>query len=208
MNVSRLASWVRRKPGLTHAFQLVFISGDDTEESVQTWTKDELEDVDTDDFASLIIQTAQDDCDTRELVSRYYLRCVDVDGRTLASQTLKQRPASVENDPLNIDGQAGNSALQQMVRCNEVFLRLLVANQSNIAQGYKQLLQAQGAEIAQLRKREQLAAEIIQRAAVDAMGATVDDAHQSVAMAKLVTLAETALPSIVEALAHGAIPKG
>lgn len=206
MNVSRLASWIRRKPQLTHSYQLVFISGEETEEPVQSWTKDELEEVDTDDFAALVIQTAQDDCDTRELVSRYYFRCCDVDGKTLASQTLKQRPASTENDPLSIDGQAGNSALQQMVRANEVFLRLLVGNQAAISNGYKQLLTAQATEIASLRKREQLAAEIIQRAAVEAMGSDHDDAQQSVALTKLVSLAETALPTVLESLAKHGVP--
>jgi hypothetical protein len=174
---------------------LVFISSGDTEEPVQSWAISELKENSPDAIASLVLETCQDDCDQREHSCRYSLRAAEKE--VLAATVIKCSP-SESRDPLEVGSSAGSGAMAQLVRMNEAMLRAHIQSFGILMSGYKALLENQQGEINSLRRREQVAAEIIQQAASNALSIDVDEGQKGVAIARLADFAEKLAPIILE----------
>lgn len=201
MNTQKLASWIRRRPGETIALALYYSTPSDTLEPVCEWTLKDLAGEPDETVANAILIVAQDDCDEREIVARYSLQAVGDKNAVLRTQVLKCYPdnSNKRPDPLDVGDVAANNAISQMVRMNEILVRMMVNGQVTLLNGYKQLIEAQAAEIHSLRYRERAANEILQAA-----GSIDPHAEQkNEALTKLVTLAEKWAPSIVAGWSGG-----
>lgn len=202
MSSSRLASWVRRSPANTDSFQLHFISGDDTSELLQTWAKSEAREK-TEAFCDAVLQLCQDDCnEERELESRYRLLAFAGE-KPVSSQTIRVKPTEDKSleDPLGIGSSAGHSTNAQLVRMNEVMLRMFVSSLKGTFDGYKQLLEAQAAEIVSLRSQQMEMQQAVQVAAIKQLDIDGDEQRSQVALQKLGGFLEKYAPEFISAFA-------
>jgi len=202
MNVSKLSSWIRRRPGDATILQLVWLSQAEGEEPVDIWQLAELKDHSPDSIAELVLDSAQNDCDEREYSSRYQLRACTED-KVLSGFVIKCQPEGDEaRDPLDIGKAAANSTNAQLVRTVEVLLRSHVQSYALLVNGYKHLLENQQDEIKSLRRREQAAADVIQTAANIAMGQEADASVHGEALAKFAEFVEKYGPPIVDRIVN------
>jgi hypothetical protein len=209
MSPSRLASWVKRVPKSTVLFELHFISGDDTSELLQSWNVSEVR-ADTDSWCEGVLGICQDDCnEQRELESRYKLIAHSKE-KAVASQAIRVKPSedSSLDDPLGVGSTAGHSTNAQLVRMNEVMLRMQVGSLKRIFDGYNNLIDVQAKEIASLRRRETEMVEAVQLAAIKQLGLEEDEQRSSVALAKLGTLLEKHAPDFFSKFAQTVTQNG
>jgi hypothetical protein len=201
MSPRRLSAWVRRRLSDSHYIALYYIPQGGEDELVATWNlKEELKDSTDDQIAEIVVASAQDDCDCREMECRYSVRTLDTSKEQIASTVVKQRPQDAPVDPLDIGPAATNSAISQLVRMNEVQLRLQVQSWGQVINGYNTLISAQQNELAMMRKREAKAAEIIEQATMRALEVDERDTEENLAISRLAEFAERIAPIVLEKL--------
>lgn len=148
-------------PKRTIEFVLVYLRQDGEIETVNSWQKREVDEElgSADNFATIVIETAQNHCDQEELVCSYRFRSIAKNEKTISSLRLRVTPSDEKEDVLGIGNAQGNSAIQQLVRVIEAQLRIQVASVKTFQEGYRKLIDDQRLEINALRKREEKATE-------------------------------------------------
>lgn len=206
MNIQKLSAWIRRRKKGTDELRLMYLGDDDKSDVVETWLAEQYEGQNSDDIAKTVLETAQDDCNEKEVVSRYRLQAF-IDGEPDAGITLKNRPSN-RTDPLNVDDSMGSTYGEQLRRVSELQLRLQYQAMKELIDGYKGLLADQRQEILELRKREAKAADVIHSAAVEAL-----EQENHPVMEKVDEYAKQIIPALVNNLAskgqggNGGIPQ-
>lgn len=201
MSPRRLTAWLKRRFGESEYIALVYVSQGETEEDVATWgLKQELRELTDEQIADIIVGCAQEDCEGREMTSRYSVRYLGADKKVLGSTVIKQSPQEAPPDPLDIGPAATNTAIAQLVRMNEVQLRLQVQSWGQVISGYNSLISAQQNELAILRKREARSAEVIETATMQLLKVDEGMAEENIALNKLGEFAERIFPVLIERL--------
>jgi hypothetical protein len=211
MSPGRLAKWVLRAPKNTDNYQLYFLSGDETSELLQTWEKSEVWSQKTDEFCESVLALCQDDCnEERRLESRYRLAAFAGE-KVVAQQTIRVKPSDdgVLDDPLGIGATAGHSTNNQLVRMNEVTLRMFVSYLKTSLDGWKAIIDAQSREIVQLREQIHEITTVLQAATLRQLDVdTEDSARSKVALDKLANLIEKHAPQFLGYVAETVSEKG
>ena len=156
MNQTRLEAWLRRAPSDFTGLALIYISTDETEEVVNTWPRAELPESE-EVLCSSILSICQDYSNDARHTCRFRLQ-YEKDGRQLKATGIISRALDAD-DPLNVDTE-GRSASSQMVRMNEVQLRLLVAGYQNVINGHKGVIEQVQAANTNLREENKALREL------------------------------------------------
>jgi hypothetical protein len=158
-SVRRIAAWVTRVPAAqAKAKRFVLATrGLSDETVVHTWDGKRRDEATQ--LAEEVVDAAQGDCDGRASDQHYELRLVD-DERTHACTALRckaEEPESVE--PADIGG-----LVKQMMRHNEVMVRVLVASQEGVQKQLTEVNNLLAGRLAKLEKTRGDAMEMEQEA--------------------------------------------
>lgn len=134
MNITRLQAWLRRPPSDYSDFAIIFCG--DSEEVVLTWQRDELPQSEG-ILAEDILKVCQDYANDKRTTCRFRVQ-FQKDGNQLKATGIISRAVD-SDDPLNVDTD-GRDASSQMVRMNEVQLRLVVGSTGDVIRGFKEIL--------------------------------------------------------------------
>lgn len=210
MTPSRLAAWLTPiKDKISHV-QLYFLSGDETADLLQTWEITLVCDMGIEAFFTDALTVCQEDCnELREMDSRYKFVALS-DEKANSSRVHRCKPTNdaISADPLGIGANGGNTVIGQLVRMNEAMLRMQIQSWGNVMTGFKQLLLEQRQEINEMRGREREMQVAIQEAVLKSLSVDEGEHRQSVAVDKLVKLAEEHLPGFIAGVAQTVSDKG
>lgn len=164
MNVQKLASWLRRQPNSSPSITLVYlaVSG---EEPVFTWVMSAISPEVARNEANLandILAAAQEDCENREYQCRYAVRILGDDGAALASTNIKCKPIG-STTPDEVGDASAAGVVSQCLRHNEAMMRMIIGSQSQLNGQYHEIIRIQAEQIKDMRRREKIAAEILEK---------------------------------------------
>lgn len=208
MSPTRLVAWLKQVPKDADTFSVVLLpTGDEEEETVQTWPAYDPNELPHDDFATMVLEEVQVNCDDRERVCSFAVRAT-AKGNTLTSRNIRavpNPPEIGEGDVLRINQSVvgGNNAMQQLVRMNEAMLRMLVSSFGSIQKGYNDLLSEQRKQIERMSVREnELANNILIQVAKQA-DIPESEIRNAQALSKFADLAEKYVPQVIETYLTG-----
>ncbi len=203
MNIGILSSFLKKRPRGTITYLLIYIDAEDEKdnENVFRWSVDETSEEPVETFAEEVLQVSQADTDERGKATRYSFRCLGKDDKILSQKTIKNRANGGQGDPLGIDGAAGKTAAEQMIRMNEVFLRAWNSSQTTIHSSYQAALKDLRTEIESLRVRENQVMEILRETNASRIEADEASIRRGEWLDRVMQIAEKNLPTIAEKIA-------
>lgn len=155
MNTPRLAKWLSRLPhGQISQIKLIYLSVQG-EESVFTWDLTSGEARTESDLTREILETAQDDANSREFRSRYAIQAwAPTEERPRMQFVIVCKPSN-NHDPDGVSDPSLAGVVSQALRHNEALMRMIVGSMDNILSAQQAIITLQAEQMKTLRRREQ-----------------------------------------------------
>lgn len=140
---------------------LALVCGGMSDTNVSAWTRKQFDSMLVGDFASALVEAAEDHAQGIGRESRYFLRWLNAEGLTVVSYMWR----AGEGLNMNLDGSA-ESQLAQLQRHNEAMAKLNAQAVSTLLEHYQEAMAAQAARIKDLEQvRDAYELEKLQKAA-------------------------------------------